>query len=196
MREASLRFMDWVDWSMMRARRPRSQAGRYWAGRPRSQVGRYRAGYVAGSISNNANRMTTDPIQAFIQRWEKSGGAERANYQLFLTQLCEVLQVPGPDESKPLESENAYVFERIIHFVDASGKTSPGWIDLYKRGCFVLEAKQGSEKRDRSEPLSEVEKIRVSQRKKGDRGSRDARLGLRDDRGPRQGGTIRSRFAA
>ena len=33
-------------------------------------------------------------IQAFISRWAKSGGAERANYQLFLSELCDALDVP------------------------------------------------------------------------------------------------------
>ena len=36
-------------------------------------------------------------IAAFIRRWEKSGGAERANYQLFLTELCDVLGVNHPE---------------------------------------------------------------------------------------------------
>jgi hypothetical protein len=41
-------------------------------------------------------------------------------------------------------SRNAYVFERSVHFQNGDGTTSIGRIDLYKRGCFVLEAKQGS----------------------------------------------------
>ena len=36
-------------------------------------------------------------VSAFIERWSKSGGAERANYQLFLAELCDVLGVPRPD---------------------------------------------------------------------------------------------------
>jgi hypothetical protein len=41
--------------------------------------------------------MDRDAIQRFIQRWGKSAGAERANYQLFLAELCDALAVPRPD---------------------------------------------------------------------------------------------------
>ena len=41
--------------------------------------------------------MDDDATLAFIRRWEKSGGAERANYQLFLAELCDVLEVERPD---------------------------------------------------------------------------------------------------
>jgi len=45
---------------------------------------------------------TTNPsIPAFIDRWKKSGGAERSNYQLFLTELCQLLNVPKPDPAQP-----------------------------------------------------------------------------------------------
>ena len=33
----------------------------------------------------------------FIARWQASGAAERANYQLFLTELCDVLGVANPE---------------------------------------------------------------------------------------------------
>ena len=39
----------------------------------------------------------TDPIEGFIARWSQSSGAERANYALFLTDLCDTLGVPRPD---------------------------------------------------------------------------------------------------
>jgi len=39
----------------------------------------------------------TDDIQRFITRWQASGAAERANYQLFLSELCDVLDAPRPD---------------------------------------------------------------------------------------------------
>jgi len=80
-------------------------------------------------------------IQVFIERWQASGAAERANYQLFLTELCRVLDVEQPHPSTPDEAQNAYVFERSAPL--PHGTT--GRIDLYKRGCFVLEAKQGSD---------------------------------------------------
>ncbi len=36
-------------------------------------------------------------VDAFIARWQNTGGKERANYQLFLTELCQLLGLPGPD---------------------------------------------------------------------------------------------------
>jgi hypothetical protein len=38
-------------------------------------------------------------IQAFITKWEVSGAAERANAQLFIAELCDVIGVepPTPD---------------------------------------------------------------------------------------------------
>ena len=87
----------------------------------------------------------TQDIDTFITRWENSGANERANYQLFLSELCELLELPPPDPATPETEENAYVFERAVTFRKADGTTAPGRIDLYKRNCFVLEAKQGSE---------------------------------------------------
>jgi hypothetical protein len=40
--------------------------------------------------------MDDHSIQSFIDRWTSSGGAERANYQLFLAELCDVLALPSP----------------------------------------------------------------------------------------------------
>ncbi len=88
-------------------------------------------------------------IQEFIQRWESSGAAERANYQLFLSELCNLLGVAPPDPAQADDRQNAYVFERNVVFQYPDGTNSIKRIDLYKRGCFVLEAKQGSERKDR-----------------------------------------------
>jgi hypothetical protein len=107
-----------------------------------------------------------DP-KTFIERWKNSGAAERANYQLFLSELCDVLGVPRPDPTKPDDAENAYVFERSVTFHHADGSTSTGRIDLYKRGHFVLEAKQGVEKREQEEALSETGKAKAKATKKG-----------------------------
>lgn len=90
-----------------------------------------------------------DAIDAFVRRWEGSAAAERANYQLFLAELCDLLGVPRPNPAGPDDARNDYVFERAVTFRHGDGSTSTGRIDLYKRGCFVLEAKQGS---DRSDP--------------------------------------------
>lgn len=94
---------------------------------------------------NTPPTSTADPVPAFIARWQASGAAERANYQLFLTELCDILAVQKPEPTKPNIADNAYVFERDVTFQNPDGTTSIGRIDLYKRGSFVLEAKQGSE---------------------------------------------------
>ncbi len=83
-------------------------------------------------------------LENFLIRWEASGASERANYQLFLAELCDQLGVDRPEPSQPDETFNQYVFEKAVTFAHGDGSTSHGRIDLYRRGCFVLEAKQGS----------------------------------------------------
>lgn len=84
------------------------------------------------------------PRSDFVKRWRDSAAAERANYALFPSELCDFLDVPRPQPTVADPAKNAYVFERSVHFQNGDGTTSIGRIDLYKRGCFVLEAKQGS----------------------------------------------------
>jgi restriction-modification enzyme MmeI-like protein len=95
-------------------------------------------------LTDSANPQ--DSIQDFIRRWGASGASERANYQLFLSELCDVIEVPRPNPAQPDDAQNAYVFERAVTFQNGDGTTSAGRIDLYKRSCFVLEAKQGSDR--------------------------------------------------
>ena len=78
----------------------------------------------------------------FIKRWENANGSERANYQLFLTELCALIGLDRPDPASEDTEDNAYVFERKVGFRHADGTGSNGFIDLYRRGCFVCEAKQ------------------------------------------------------
>lgn len=87
---------------------------------------------------------TPEQIAAFITRWENSGAAERANYALFLSELCILLGLASPDPTSPDHSQNAYVFERAVTRKNPDGSTSTGFIDLYRRGSFVLESKQGT----------------------------------------------------
>lgn len=80
---------------------------------------------------------------AFIARWTaREGGAERANYQGFLYDLCDLIDAPRPDVSGADASRNDYVFERAVRPRMAEDGGAPRRIDLYKRGCFILEAKQ------------------------------------------------------
>ena len=79
----------------------------------------------------------------FIERWRRNeGGAERANFPLFLTELCALLGLPTPDPADATHERNDYVFERDVTIADDDGKVTHRRIDLYRRGCFVLEAKQ------------------------------------------------------
>jgi len=90
----------------------------------------------------------TATLDAFIARWQAAGGSERANYQLFITELCALLGLPTPDPAADDHRDNAYVFERRVVFHHGNGSESNGFIDCYRRGHFVLEAKkirQGSE---------------------------------------------------
>jgi len=91
--------------------------------------------------------------EVFVHRWKgkASGAAESSNYSLFLTELCDLLDVPHPDPARPENDLNAYVFQRRVVFQHGDGTTSTGFIDLYKRGSFVLEAKQGIEEELRKE---------------------------------------------
>ncbi len=72
--------------------------------------------------------------------------AERANYQLFLCQLCDLLGVGQPEPAKADPSQNTYVFEHPVLFDDGLGHTTTKFVDLYKKDVFILEAKQGSDK--------------------------------------------------
>lgn len=82
-------------------------------------------------------------IEAFIARWTPAQAAELSNAQSFLKELCrEVLGVPEPDPRTNNPERDAYVFERPVVFNDQAGEAG-GRIDLYRRGCFVLETKQG-----------------------------------------------------
>ncbi|HEX5285079.1 MAG TPA: DNA methyltransferase [Bryocella sp.] len=85
-----------------------------------------------------------EPSLSFIERWQHSAAAERANYALFLSELCDFLEVPRPDPTRAEEHLNTYVFEKSVTLHNLDGTTSTNFIDLYRRNHFVLEAKQGS----------------------------------------------------
>jgi SAM-dependent methyltransferase len=82
--------------------------------------------------------------EKFIGRWERSSASERANYALFLSELCDHMDLPRPEPSQADESANIYVIDKAVVFQNLDGTTTTNFIDLYKRHCFVLEAKQGS----------------------------------------------------
>ena len=106
---------------------------------------------------------TTFHLSSFIARWTASGAAERANYQLFLSELCDALDLPRPDPTVDDETQNAYVFEKTVPLPHGTA----GRIDLYRRGGFVLEAKQGSDRLNAPPALSQQVEQQRKQRKRG-----------------------------
>ncbi len=95
---------------------------------------------------------TAESVQAFVDRWKQSGASERGNAQSFIRELAtDVLGVEPPEPASAEVEKNAYVFERRVDFPNGSNGRSSGFIDCYKRGCFVLEAKQGSDRPDEAE---------------------------------------------
>jgi hypothetical protein len=63
--------------------------------------------------------------------------------------LCDVLGVPRPDPSTGDPDKDLYTFERDAPAVHEGEKVTTRKMDLYKEGCFVLEAKQGSDQGSR-----------------------------------------------
>ncbi|WP_139923201.1 DNA methyltransferase [Hymenobacter sp. DG01] len=103
----------------------------------------------------------------FEARWKPAGGAERANYGLFLQDLCDLLGVPRPDPTTDDPTQDQYVLERAVQFNDGQ-KKSTGRIDLYKRGCFVLETKQGTDTADQQQKQQRAELgLEPAKRRKG-----------------------------
>lgn len=118
------------------------------------------------SDESQDNSTETD-AQAFIDRWSPSGGAERSNYQSFLIELCDLLGVLHPDPSTPDDAGNAYVFEKSIVFNNGDGTSSTKFADLYKRGAFICETKQGVEQEEDALLLSAKGQQRKAKRKSG-----------------------------
>ena len=85
---------------------------------------------------------------AFIQRWQGNDGSEKANFQLFISELCALLGVAQPDPACKDNKQNAYVFERRVDLFKVDGSSNNGFIDCYRRDCFVLEGKHTGKKSD------------------------------------------------
>jgi hypothetical protein len=50
-----------------------------------------------------------DTVNAFIRRWQgQEGGQERANYALFLTELCDLIDVDHPEPAGTTHERNDY----------------------------------------------------------------------------------------
>ena len=110
-----------------------------------------------------ANQINTTALQKLITDAKASGGSELANYQLFVERLCNAYGLKGPDMAKEETALNDYVFERKVSFNLPDGTSAPGRIDCYKRGSFILEAKQSPKRqRQREEAAKFADKNQLS----------------------------------
>lgn len=91
----------------------------------------------------------------FISRWEMSGSAERANCQIFLSELCCLIGVPPPEPATPDVGLNAYVFERAVNFNHGDGAASTDRIsDLLEPLVTLGQARKlGTEGMRRGKPI-------------------------------------------
>lgn len=80
-------------------------------------------------------------VEDFIARWKHSGGSEMANFQSFATELVHLLDVERIKVADADGQNNDYRFERPVTFTH-TGRERRGRIDLYRKDCFILEAKQ------------------------------------------------------
>ncbi len=87
---------------------------------------------------------TVRRLRELAVRWTDVGAAERANYQLYLIELCSAIGVEGPRPAAVggrVAEGIAYQFEFPVQTTTRDGTVSTNFIDLYKSGCFALEAK-------------------------------------------------------
>jgi len=107
-----------------------------------------------GHIGEQAR--ATDLLETLIAEAGASGGSELANYQLFVERLCVALDLPRPMMAREENERNDYVFERRIDFKHPDGTRTPGRIDCYRRGSFILEAKQSGKRRPAKPDASQL----------------------------------------
>ena len=110
-------------------------------------------------------------IDDFIERWLGSGGSEMATAQSFAIELTELLGVARPNVSDKDGDFLDYRFERPVTETHTGRKISRR-IDLYKKGHFILEAKQfvSSDAKDKNTLEMFLEKDAPKQAGHGKRG--------------------------
>lgn len=63
-------------------------------------------------------------VEAFIEKWQRSGGNERANTHLFVNDLCALIGVQEPQPTQSDLAANDYVYERNVIKTEIDGATS------------------------------------------------------------------------
>ena len=107
--------------------------------------------------------MAKRDIEDFISHWAGATAPEQSISQQFLCGLCDLLDAPQPDNRR----NGSYTFEFHVSEPQHDGTTKEGRIDLYKRGCFVLESKKFQEKvAEQSQLELAAEKIGAAARRK------------------------------
>lgn len=79
-------------------------------------------------------------LHELAERWSVAEPAERSNAQLYVTELCEALGV-----ERPRPRGAGYEFEHPVRVVLRDGSDRVKSADLFKEGCFLLEAKDEEE---------------------------------------------------
>jgi hypothetical protein len=85
-------------------------------------------------------------VEAFVARWKQApGGNEDANSKPFFTELFELF-----GQKPTFNAEGEVSFEKHVL---VPGEPGAKRIDVYKRGTFVIEAKQGSSTQDKKDGI-------------------------------------------
>jgi hypothetical protein len=88
-------------------------------------------------IFRSAVHPQSPALRALAEKWDAVPAAERANFQLYAAELCAALGV-----ARPQGRGSGYEFEYPVTTTDRrTGKETTNWIDLYRQGTFILEAK-------------------------------------------------------
>ena len=90
------------------------------------------------------NEIERQRVEKFLEKWLGSTGQERANKDSFFLDFCDALGVERPP-AKGSVPDDPYCFEKDVKIPHPSGKVTTGFVDFYKSGHFIIEAKQGGE---------------------------------------------------
>lgn len=82
----------------------------------RTAVARKSGAFVSGkrvAQSGDTKKGFAVQIEEFITRWKQSGGSERANFQTFAYELCDILDVPRPAPASERSTAQAGVVAEL-----------------------------------------------------------------------------------